>query len=275
MKVAWVVEQNLFENNLEECIVNSGNSIVHWDDDWRGSGIYPKLEGRPVVFYGSISNAEWITRPAFKQYANWNPGSFFNTKNFYCSEYYDKIKIWNLQQNYIITDLQYLFKHKEQILSDLNNPEHIFIRPDSPMKEFSGRIVTTNNLSLNSFDYGMYFDTDTINIVISPIAHINYEWRYIIADKKVITGSQYSIDRMGICRAVMYDAVWEFANMVGEKLDISDPVYVLDICESNGVLRIVEINPFSGSDLYNCDTQIVVSEINRISKRIFDTSNGL
>ena len=44
-------------------------------------------------------------------------------------------------------------------------------------------------------------------------------------------------------------------------------VYVLDVCESDGRLRLLELNPFSGADLYACDAESVVSAVARIAAR--------
>jgi hypothetical protein len=38
-------------------------------------------------------------------------------------------------------------------------------------------------------------------------------------------------------------------------------VYVLDVCESDGDLRLIEINPFGGADLYACDAISVVRAV--------------
>jgi hypothetical protein len=38
-------------------------------------------------------------------------------------------------------------------------------------------------------------------------------------------------------------------------------VYVLDICESGSELRLLELNPFSGADLYACDAADVAKQV--------------
>ena len=43
-----------------------------------------------------------------------------------------------------------------------------------------------------------------------------------------------------------------------------EPVYVLDTCEVDREPRLLELNPFSGADLYACDTDAVVGAIDAL-----------
>lgn len=36
---------------------------------------------------------------------------------------------------------------------------------------------------------------------------------------------------------------------------------MLDVCEADGRLRLLELNPFSGADLYACDRREVVATV--------------
>ena len=38
-------------------------------------------------------------------------------------------------------------------------------------------------------------------------------------------------------------------------------VYVMDVCEADGELKLLELNPFSGADLYACDRRSIVQKI--------------
>lgn len=50
------------------------------------------------------------------------------------------------------------------------------------------------------------------------------------------------------------------ARIAGE-LEAPEEVYVLDVCEPDGHLRLLELNPFSGADLYACDRREVVAAV--------------
>jgi len=48
---------------------------------------------------------------------------------------------------------------------------------------------------------------------------------------------------------------------VAVELDPPDPTFVLDVCESDHGIRVLELNPFSGADLYSCDGAAVVRAV--------------
>ena len=44
-----------------------------------------------------------------------------------------------------------------------------------------------------------------------------------------------------------------------------DPVYVLDVCEADTGLRLLELNPFSGADLYACSGSEIVRHVGEVA----------
>lgn len=87
------------------------------------------------------------------------------------------------------------------------------------------------------------------------------EWRYIVVSRRVVTGSAYQ----ALGRAAMPDdpgnQPWEFASRIANQLDPPEDVYVMDICEADGKLCLLELNPFSGADLYHCNLDDVVAAV--------------
>ena len=64
----------------------------------------------------------------------------------------------------------------------------------------------------------------------------------------------------------------EFANiiLVGDEIEIKKIAdensfyhiaYVIDVCVSNGKFYLVELNPFSGADFYNCDAKKIIESL--------------
>ena len=45
------------------------------------------------------------------------------------------------------------------------------------------------------------------------------------------------------------------------RLDAPEAVYVVDVCEADGELHLLELNPFSGADLYGCRADDVVAAV--------------
>lgn len=57
---------------------------------------------------------------------------------------------------------------------------------------------------------------------------------------------------------------WAFASEIAKSLSGPEEVYVLDLCEADGKVRLVELNPFSGADLYGCDPDAVVRAVSEV-----------
>jgi glutathione synthase/RimK-type ligase-like ATP-grasp enzyme len=57
---------------------------------------------------------------------------------------------------------------------------------------------------------------------------------------------------------------WEFAQAVAESIASPAEVYVLDVCECDRELRLLELNPFGGADLYACNATEIVRAITEI-----------
>jgi hypothetical protein len=55
--------------------------------------------------------------------------------------------------------------------------------------------------------------------------------------------------------------VWDFAAEIATELTPPQRVYVLDVCETEDGYRLLELNPFSGADLYGCDLDAVVAAV--------------
>ena len=45
----------------------------------------------------------------------------------------------------------------------------------------------------------------------------------------------------------------------------SEIVYVLDVCQCNGELRLLELNPFGGADLYACDAYAIIDSVSAVA----------
>ena len=61
---------------------------------------------------------------------------------------------------------------------------------------------------------------------------------------------------------------WAFASDVAKQLDPPEDVYVMDVCEADGRLWLLELNPFSGADLYACRCDDVVAAVGAAALRV-------
>jgi hypothetical protein len=132
--------------------------------------------------------------------------------------------------------------------------KEFFARPDSPLKQFSGRVLDRDALTMEDFDFGLYFDDPQLPVVIAPKREIGREWRYVVIGNKVVAASGY--DATGR-KGIPDDGPTAVASTIARRLTKPGDVYVIDLCESNGEVRLVELNPFSGADLYRCDGKAI------------------
>ena len=143
--------------------------------------------------------------------------------------------------------------------------EAVFVRPDSPLKPFSGRVLRRDQITLAALDHGFYYDDAELPVVVAPVRSVSREWRYVVAMKRVLAGSGYLADGRTAVQDDPGGSPWQFATEVAEGLLPPDAVYVLDVCESDGLLRLVELNPFSGADLYACNGLAIVQRVSSIA----------
>ncbi len=59
---------------------------------------------------------------------------------------------------------------------------------------------------------------------------------------------------------------WQFAVEVAKHIRAPESVYVLDVCEADAGLRLLELNPFSGADLYACVGADIVRRVAAIAQ---------
>lgn len=158
-------------------------------------------------------------------------------------------------------------------LAPLGNPDAVFVRPDSPLKPFSGRVLGRDAISLHALDHGFYYDDATLPVVVAPVRKVGREWRYVIVNGRVVAGSTYDAERRAALPDVPAGAPWRFTADVASRLPPPQCVYVLDVCEADGDLQLLELNPFSGADLFASDRTEVVAAVTRLAIAMYSTEN--
>lgn len=263
--VTWVLEPDIFletHSPLRAAIRGRGHRLIDWSDSWWTDGIPPHVPGSSVIFHGSLGNAAQIA-----EQLQWSPGSFCPVKEFHCSVWYGPARAWLVHNDWVICPANELISSAEKIATKLSSGQRLFVRPDSPLKPFSGRVVDVSTLTLASLDHGFYYDDETLPVVVAPVKNIGNEWRFVIVRQRVVAGSAYDpITREPIPHSLDSDAA-EFAAMVALELPPPSDVYVLDVCECDGQHRLLELNPFGGADLYACDADSIVDSVSAIAVR--------
>ena len=98
-------------------------------------------------------------------------------------------------------------------------------------------------------------------MVVTPVRNVGQEWRYVVVGRNVVAGSAYEADGRVALPDDSSGQPWAFASMVAASLNPPEGVYVMDVCEADGKIWLLELNPFSGADLYACNSDEVVATV--------------
>src|SRR5690606_23876754 len=104
--VSWILETTVFSDGdtaLRDAIVDAGHEFVAWRDTWADEQRRPAFVNKPVVFHGSLGNADLVARTF-----PWTPGSFCNTSEFRCSSWYPLARRWLLHSQWRVVPLNEL-----------------------------------------------------------------------------------------------------------------------------------------------------------------------
>ena len=261
--VTWVLEPDIFPDTHEpirNAIRDRGHRLVEWSDAWWSDGVPSQVPKSSVVFHGSLGNASRIANEL-----HWIPGSFCSVDSFRCSSWYESTRHWLVHTDWTICAANELVANARKIAERLSVTDRLFVRPDSPLKPFSGRVVEIVHLTLAKLDHGFYYDDDTIPVVVAPVQNIGNEWRFVIANRSAIAGSAYDPRTRKPVVAQLDSPPANFASMVAASIPEPASVYILDVCECNDQLRLLELNPFGGADLYACDATAIIDAVSSIA----------
>lgn len=256
----WVFEAGVFEAaagaRMQRATAAAGHRLVPWDDAWLDDGL-PHLEG-PVVFRGSLAHADALRR------GPWSPGAWCATEAFACSAWYPRATPWLAQRPHVVLPLDVLVADPGAAFDRVGAGASAFLRPDSPLKPFAGRVLARDAVRFDTLDYGFYYDDPRLPVVVAPVRTIGAEWRFVVVDRRVVAGSGYDPSRRAAAALTDDEEPWRFAQAIAAQLEPPEVVYTLDVCATPDGLRLLELNPFSGADLYACDLDEVVRAVGRL-----------
>lgn len=257
--IIWILESEVFPSSharLRRAINDAGHRIVESRDDW-WLDEPPHFERQtPVVFHGSLGNAALI-----EMKANWSPGSFCPVNDFCCTTWYPRASKWLLHRDWQCVPANDLVASAADVASSIGCSDRVFVRPDSPLKPFSGRVLDVDSISLKALDHGFYYEDETLPVIVAPVANVGREWRFVVVDGQVIAGSSYDAETRSATKAGEDSNALDLAEEIASSIEPPSPVYVLDICEVDEKCRLLELNPFGGADLYDCDPQAIVKAV--------------
>jgi hypothetical protein len=259
MQVNWLIEVDVFP----ETAARICDAIEARDDCWTRYADNTVEADLPhheacVVFWGSLG-AAYQEQVA----ARWRPGAIGNIDQFRVTSYGPRLRALLVNIDTVTTTVRDLVDKRETVLAMLHHPERVFVRPDSALKPFAGRVLDTCAIDRAALDFGFYYDDDTLPIIVAPARQIRHEWRVVIADGHVVAGCGYTADRRGT-----KEHLPEPVRVVAKQVACADwqpaPIYIVDVAEVDDQIRVLELNPFSGADLYHCNSFAIVESVARI-----------
>jgi hypothetical protein len=257
----WLIEPGVFGPDygarMTAAVEAAGAAVLRWDDAWWTRGL-PAIDDA-VIFHGSLGNAAAIVARC----PGWKPGAYCAVEAFRCSTWYPRAERWLLQRRHVILPASALVANPRAALDRLGVDE-VFVRPDSPLKPFSGRVLPADGITLQALDHGFYYDDADLPVVVAPTQPVGPEWRFVVVDRQIVAGSAYVAAGRAARAAAVPESVRAYAAEIAAELAPPEPVYVLDVCDAADGLRLMELNPFSGADLYGCDLHAVVEAVGRL-----------
>ncbi|MEK6833192.1 MAG: ATP-grasp domain-containing protein [Nanoarchaeota archaeon] len=269
MNSIWLLEEDIFRENLELLqteIIKQGygyQTIKYLPFE---SGKYDNIltTDNCLIFYGSLGLGRMLVR-----YKKANVNVFCTLENYECTKYYAYFGEYLLNKNYIMLPLKELQRRKDFLFKTFSEDNCLFIRPSSGFKSFTGHIVKLEEYEETIKDLDGYYQVlPHAMIVVAEPQMIKEEYRLVVANSQIISGSRYKSDDFFVP-----DDVFIYAKKVLEIEYNPDPVWTLDICRTAEGLHVLEIGGFSCAGLYKCDLEPIVKEVSKIALELQDISN--
>lgn len=184
----------------------------------------------------------------------WSPGSWTNEKYDY--------RVWSNNWSKVLNT-----PAEVTTFGNVQRTEvPFFIRPCADDKLFTGTVVEDldefKEWQESVFKVGTYTELNEDSpVVVGDAYKIEDEYRFIVVDKKVITGSSYS--RHKGQKEITEGENPDLWNFVRERIAewVPSDVFTIDIAVSAGNFWVLEMGNFNSAGLYQCDVQKIVFAI--------------
>lgn len=263
MTVNWLVEDfNEDLGHFVDEIKRQGHTVEVVKYVPFESGDYNTFtDDQCVIFHGSLNLMRQLQRQK-----KWVPGGWCNFKNFECTTYYAHFGKYLLNGSYMMMPLAEMIRRKQELLSFYGGV--LFVRPSTGFKTFTGQVLFEATFD-KDVEWFVEFAKPEDIVAVSKARTLGNEYRFWVAQKKVIAGSQYKIK--GSVELERYDPAkhpveaLQLAERIAAEEWEPDPLYVIDVVNEGDNWFLLEINAFSCSGLYDVDPEPLVREASRIA----------
>jgi hypothetical protein len=277
MKPTWLIETGVWkDDNVRRMIalLRDLGLAVHAEQYTYLGGTEFEVVGEdgPVIYYGSLNTAEYLRI----RHNNWVPLIWFDANAFSCRSYFAHWGKFLLQERYAFYPLAELLRMKDYLYRAFGTDGIVFIRPDDNDKSFAGRRVPADNFAPWYEEvHAAGTDPAALVLVASPV-RIEAEWRFVIADRKVVAGSPYKWGGKVELAGDAFRAAARFAAEIAAAPWQPRPIYCLDVAYTGaGRYRLVEIGGINSAGLYRCELLPVIRAMNEIAVREFRAWKGM
>lgn len=264
MKAKWVIQKNFFSQDYSsEGLVKTLKSekmdykdinYIPFQDCLEEYRVYD--DNDCVITYGSVNLIQRI------QKLLWTPNVWFDAKTMECTTYYSYLGKFLMNQHYAFTTMGELKRNKHNFFKYFGSGDHIFIRPNSNVKEFNGKVI---DKVMDLDKLSLYTLSPDFMLVVAHTKAIEAEWRLIIADGKVIAGSQYKKFGNLFVSKEYPDGATNLAESIANTWQ-PFRVFVVDIgYASHYGYGLVEIGSFNCAGLYACDKTAIIREVSKVA----------
>jgi hypothetical protein len=214
-----------------------------------------------VLFLGTLRSAKRI-----RNQGPWWPGAWCDLEALRCASYYPLLGDLLVNADYMMVPWHEL-KRKWPLIRNLFLTQYeskdVFIRPDSGDKGFTGFVLCEEE-SAEFFDSQYAYTGDQMRIadlcVVAPAKNITAEVRTFIGQGRVISASYYRKDKAQYWnRDVPQEAVAVAETAAKAMGSNCDPMYVIDVALVDDIWKVLELNSFSCSGVYDCDLVPIVN----------------
>lgn len=211
-----------------------------------------------VVFTGTLSLMRYL-----QTNRRWRPGGWCNFDNLCCSKYYSYFGPYLLNRRYAIYPVAEALRLKTWLFETFGKADQVFVRPDSADKSFTGNVIAAEDF--DDLLSSKLRDPSRLVLVAEP-QDIIHEWRLFVGHGEIITGCRYRFNRNFLTTPAVPDSVSQFVTQVLGKVKWRpDPLFVMDIAETQTGLHIVELNSFSCSGLLAANLESYVSAASQLA----------
>ena len=255
----WLIESGVFGSDADSLVKELRRqktpcgSVAHRELVKDGPPIPP---GECVIVYGTYP----FVRHA-QLHAGWIPGAWLDPDTFDCTTYAPHFGAFLLNARHEILRGVDAIRDADRLFAAFGPNDEVFARPTGVHKLFVGRCIFRDDWATALAP--TRYDPDT-NVLVAEPREIGQEWRLVVVGSEIVSACRYAVngrkefepgcppDVLGFAGRLLAAVPWRPAD-----------VFVLDVCESDGEFRVVEINPFETSGLYLGDLEAIVRQVSR------------